>query len=137
MLSFAGYAGNLGRLLSYTSPLILLCAVSLFLLFVKCRFKNKGLRTVISVLAPASFGVYILHLHPFLWVNFFNDAFTSFGQLSLWKCIGAVILTVICIYLLGSFVDLLRIRMFALLHIPQLAIKIEQIFSKLSNKCFK
>lgn len=67
--------------ISYTSPLILAEAVALVLLFSKLQFSAQ-LSKLIGKVAPAAFGVYLLHAHPLIWIHLLQDYFLSFGELS-------------------------------------------------------
>lgn len=100
---------------SYTSPFILFCGIFLVLFFSELEFK-KPMQTIIRFFAPASFGVYLIHVEPLVWDNIMHDAFIPLASLSpvimCLACIGAAI----GIWLLGSLVDTLRRVLFKKVH---------------------
>lgn len=53
--------------LNYTSPTVLLSAISLLFLLGHLRVRGKKKRRMILRLSAASFGVYILHTNPLVW----------------------------------------------------------------------
>ncbi len=114
-------------LVQYTSPTILICAVSLLLLFSSMNFKGISSK-IIAFFSPSSFSVYLIHTHPLFWTYFITDRFTtykSFDSIIMTLC---VIGTVIAIYLICSFADMIRELLFKLLHLKQLLKKLDNLF---------
>lgn len=52
--------------LSYTSPFIIISAISLFMFFVNMKVKKKT-ATIISIVGPSAFSVYIIHYNKYMW----------------------------------------------------------------------
>jgi len=119
-------------LISYTSPTILLCAVFLLLYFsnLKCRRIEKRIR----FFAPVSFGVYLLHDEPLIRGRFISGAFAGYGARNPFFMAAAVVGTALCIWLIGSVVDHVRLQLFHWLKIKPLSVSIAQRLAHLHRK---
>lgn len=115
-----------GLIVGYTSPPILLSAVCLLLFFSRLRVPPAAARLLLP-LASASFGVYLIHTQPLIWNSLLAGRFTGFGGM------GAAALTVSVpgaaagIYLACAAAELLRQRLFRLLHLDVLAERLGRI----------
>lgn len=116
ILSPTGY--NVKFVASFLSPLVVLGSIALLLLFSRLEC-GKRVKKGVAFLAPAAFGVYILHVHPLIWEHWMKDRFAFLAKLSPLALAGAVLLSALGIYLLCSLVDLLRIAVFKALEIRQ------------------
>lgn len=121
--SFVGQA--MSSLVSYTSPTMLISAVCLVVYFSKLSFKAKSIIKIIETLAPISFGVYLIHAEPLIWVNVLSGAFEFLASYHPVKLIGGVILISLSIFAVCIFIDFLRNKLFQLLRIKQHIGKIE------------
>ena len=81
---------------------------------------------MISVLAPASFSVYIIHAHPRIYAQFIEKAFSHYADYSMLGMIGAVLLTATVIYLICTVIDTLRSRLFQALRLRQRLTRLEE-----------
>lgn len=115
---------------SYTSPFILLASVFLFLFFSRIDFKTAISRKIVTFFAPISFGVYLIHTHPFVWNDLLIDRFANYSALSPYFLIAFVLLTAISIFISCSLVDFFRKKIFSLFRIPDFSIYIEHQCSK-------
>lgn len=114
-------------LLTYTSPTILLAAVMLLALFSKMKIGGKA-EKIISFFAPLSFGVYLIHVQKQVWEHLLKDLFVPFAQLH-WAVLPiAVIGTATAIFVACALIDYLRDKIFKLLKIKKLFIKLEEKF---------
>lgn len=97
----------------YTSPSMVVASISFFLLFVKWNVDEKSrLAKVIKVLAPASLGVYLIHLHRLVERFFLYGKLTFLLKLD-WYWLALVILGMaLIVYCLASLIELARIRLF-------------------------
>lgn len=116
-------------LVSFNSPTVLICAVFLFLFFsnISC---GEGLKKFIGFFAPVTFGVYLFHQEPLIRDTFIKGAFDGYLSFNPFVTVLAVIGTALCIWLLGSFVDRIRLEIFKLLKIRQLSEWIEKTVRK-------
>ena len=107
-------------LISYTSPTIVLSGVCLFLIFVNIRC-GKMARKIIGYLAPASFGVYLLHEEPLMIELCMENMFVGYLILNPGQMVGAILATVLGIWIIGTLTDRIRINLFDLFGIRRLS----------------
>lgn len=105
--------GSPGRLEGYNSPFVFLMGVMLVILFADMKVP-KWLGKIVAFLAPASFGVYLIHLHPLVRNHILLDAFANLGNQPVWVLVPLAFVLTIGIYLVCSAVDLLRNYLFKL-----------------------
>ena len=96
-----------GILVSYTSPTMLLAAVSLLAAFAKMPVPKWAARPI-AFFAPLSFSVYLIHVHPLVWQHVMWGRFAAFGSYGTVKLAGCVLGTALGIYVLCSMVDTVR-----------------------------
>ena len=113
-------------LIRYNSPTMVIAAICLLLLF--ADLKVKKLSKVIKLLAPATFGVYIIHTEPFVWDYLLADRFFFLTELGPLTFVPIVVGSALGIYIVCSIIELVRIYVFKLCCIPKLCKKIEDIF---------
>jgi hypothetical protein len=121
--------GNL--LVSYTSPTILGAAVMLLLCFSKINFGNAW-KKVIAFFAPIAFGVYLIHEEPLIRDNFINGRFKEYLQFNPVVMVLLVLGTACAIWLVCSLIDRLRLKLFEVLRVKQLAGNIEDSLKKIN-----
>lgn len=98
-------------LLSYISPTILLSGVFLFLVFANAS-EIRPLQKLIRLIAPASLGVYLIHVHPIIW-NLVPNLFKSFVNYNPIIMTLLILAAAVGVYLLCTIVELVRIKLFA------------------------
>ena len=104
---------------NYTSPTVVISAVSLLAIF--CNIKlGKGFSKLIAFFAPLSFSVYLIHTHPLVFDHIFKDAFASLGQGSPLILICGLIFLTIAIYLVCVAIDYIRHLLFKLCRVKQI-----------------
>lgn len=107
-------------LFSYTSPTILISACTLVILFAKLKVKVIG-KKLIGFFAPLTFGIYLIHTEPLIWNHILAGKLTRFGQAPAIPFILHWVLSAIILMLVCAIIDYLRLLIFKLLHIKQLA----------------
>ena len=95
---------------TYTSPTIFLCGLCLFLFFVNTKIRASAARKGIAVLSPLAFYVYIIHVNPVIWDNYFYQAFKTWRELPPVRCIPLVLLAALGIYLVCLAIEFVRSR---------------------------
>jgi len=115
------------RVISYTSPFILLSAMLLLLFFRRLEFKSPKSQKFISMLARTSFGVYIIHTHPLIWGHLLTDRFVAYLKYPIPVTFIAVILTAIAIYAVCTLGDWLAEKFFKLVRIDLLEKAVDNI----------
>ncbi len=106
--------------LEYTSLPILLSSIFLLLFCTGIEVNNVRIKKVIKLLSSASFGVYLIHVHPYVfnmpfWGKFRALVSVPAGEMVLKALLGAFIIFVVCL-----LVDLIRIYLFHILYINEL-----------------
>ena len=132
-LKLSGETVNEGAFIKYTSPTMVLCAISLLCLFAKVNFKD-GMKKVTAIFSPFAFSVYLIHTAPFVWSKVMKNRFVMFADFNPFGMVVAVLVTAVSIFLLCSFIDFIRTQLFKLLKIKELSIKIESFVTKLFDK---
>ena len=97
---------------SYTSPTIILSALSLLFIFAKQDINNYRMISVIRLVAPAAFGVYLIHLHPLIWNGIFRGFSAGFVKNSIPVMVFKIFFAALIIYSLCTIVELFRIALF-------------------------
>ena len=102
---------------SYTAPTMVICAVSLLLLFQNMKVGNEGFRSLIRFLSPMAFSVYLVQVQPYVWEYLLKDSCRHFYSLGPALCILMVLLSAFLLYCTCTAVDLIRVLVFRLLHV--------------------
>lgn len=106
-------------LMNYNSPTMVLAAVSL--LYVFANLKVKKMEKIIRLLAPFTFGIYIIHTHPIVWdyilANRF-EGFVNYGPIALVLLVlgTAIFILIICVvleYIRQKYLLCLKFRTYA------------------------
>ncbi len=118
------------RLEGYNSPFVVLMGVVLVLLFANLRLP-QWLGKTVTFLAPASFGVYLIHVHPLVMWNILEDAFLHLAEKPVWLLVPIVFAVTAGIYAICSAIDLLRHWLFRLLDIKG---RLQRLESKILPK---
>ncbi|MBQ8850917.1 MAG: acyltransferase family protein [Oscillibacter sp.] len=116
--NFGGGYKSSGILVSYTSPTILLAAVALLGFFVKLRVPGWAEKPI-GKLSPLSFSVYLIHVHPLVWLHFMTNRLTAYGSYGTVKLAAAVILTALAIYAACTALDVVRAALFGKLRLRE------------------
>ncbi len=120
------------RCLSYTSPTVLLMGAALTTLFSKLRL-NRPVRRAVSVAAPASLGVYLIHIHPWLYRAFTGNLTLTFPAYGGAACGALVMVTGAGVYLVSTALELIRQRLFKWLGAGRLAPAVDGLFARLAG----
>ena len=109
-------AGN--YFIRYESPFIFMAAIFLLLFFANLKISNFW-KKIIGFLSPMAFGVYLIHVHPLVFLGILKEGFTEYASLPWVLEILAVLGTAAVIYLICSLIDFIRLQLFKALHIRQ------------------
>jgi len=129
---------NLYGIVSYTSPTVVIMAVLFVIIFSKITIKGI-LKKMIAFLAPASFGVYLIHVQPFVFSNIIKGAFSWIADSALIAIPFEIIICAMAIMAICLVVEKLRMVIFNLIGINRLAtllgskieVTLDKAFSKL------
>ena len=119
--------------ISYTSITIIFASLFLFLFFLNIRIGDTA-QKAIMLLAPATLGVYLIHVHPLVFEYILKDAFVSFAHTSGLLMIVYTLAVTLIIFLLCAVIDLLRIQLFKLLRVAQLCESVNRYVARLFSK---
>lgn len=100
--------------LSYTSPVAVGEAVCLLLYFSNLNIKNRTPVKAISLVTPAIFSVYIIHVHPLVFWRIIKDAFTWLTEYNLLVSFVLIIAISLAIFVGCVALDYIRILIFKL-----------------------
>lgn len=120
-------------LVSYISPMNMWIAALYFCLFSKLRLPST-IKKLISVLSPAAFGVYLIHVHKIVWQRFIVGAFSKLSEVSVLGMVISVMEYAIIIFSVCIFLELVRIWMFHKFRIESLLQKIGDSLEQISEK---
>lgn len=112
-------------IVNYISPFVVIIAVSLLIFFSKVKISSV-FQKVIAFLSPAAFGVYIIHVNRRVWIWFTELVEPMFGM-RLLKVLPCIIFAVLFVYIVCSFADILRAKMFKLIGVDKLCRKTDNI----------
>ena len=96
-----------------------------------CGHCEARVKKVLAFLAPAAFGVYLIHCHPFVLDIIFKEFLTPFGEKAIYIIIPAVFLAIIAVFTVCILIELARIQLFKLLKVGLLVNIIANFLEKL------
>ena len=120
--------------MSYTSPVAVGEAVCLLLYFSNLNIKNRTPVKAISLVTPAIFSVYIIHVHPLVFWNILKDAFTWLTEYNLLVSFVLIIAISLAIFIGCIALDYIRIILFKILKINLLCDKLGENITKSIKK---
>lgn len=107
-------------LVSYVSPTVLLCSATLLCAF--CRMQvGERFKGAAKFLSSTSFGVYLIHISPFILANYIADSFAFIADLNAALVIPCELGCAAAIYAVCTLIEFLRQKLFALCGIDRLA----------------
>lgn len=106
-------------LINYTSPTIIIMSASLLIFFSKVNIQNHNCKKVIKHISRLGFGVYLIHVHPFVFSNVIIGKFTNFATLSFPLLVGNFLFTVLKIFAICLSFEAIRELAFRLIQIPK------------------
>lgn len=99
----------------YISPLYLIYATVLLLLFEQISIENTKVKNMIYKIASTTLDIYIIQMHPLVYRRVFNSKFYKY--LALKEYLLEAILVIVGVLILGCILDLVRIKLFGLTRI--------------------
>lgn len=121
---------------SYISITVVAASVFLFLFCLNVRV-GKFTQRAVTFLAPASLGVYLIHVHPLVFNDILKNAFSDLASAPFYLTVPGVLAATLAIFLLCSLLDLLRIRLFSLLKVGQLSAILANVCRAIYKKVFR
>jgi len=112
----------------YNNPIVVICAFSFFLFFTRISIKSKVLVSSIKFFAPFAFSVYLIHANGLIEKWYKSQEFFSFVG-SWYEYIFIVPLVSGGIYIICSFLELLRVKLF---HLTRIDVIIDSTCNKIN-----
>ena len=103
------------RLMLYTSPFVILAAVSLVCFF--SELKLERFKGIIQFFGPLSFSVFLIHCHPLVLAYIMPGLLAHYREANPLIMLGSVLVTSLGIYLGCTLIDLVRVYLFRLMKI--------------------
>jgi hypothetical protein len=103
-----------GIFVNYTSPLIVLDSVALFLALSKLNVKSRLVSGVLAFLAPLAFSVYLIHANPLVWEHILKLRYEKYAKLRPVFLALHTAGTALLIWFVCSLADLPRFWLFRL-----------------------
>lgn len=125
--SINGFTLDSSFLIHYTSPFIVVSAMSLLFVFSSMDFSDFA-KKMIMLISPLSFGVYLLHDHPLVRNYIMADRFAFITNGSVLKMLLFFFGIILAIFTVGCCVDAVRSKLFQLLHIRKFLSKFDRYF---------
>lgn len=117
------------RLTTYISPTVFFCAVFLVVGFSKLKI-GKISTKLIAFFAPVSFSVYLIHENPYVRENVIKRITEDFPKFNSFLLVFSIIITILVVYLVCAFIDVVREWIFK-------SLKIKKMLNTLETKLFK
>ena len=111
---------ELDLFIDYPSIFIIGAALALLLLFSQINIKRAVLQKIIQLISSVSFSVYLIHCQPFIFSYVLVNKFSYLANESAILLIAKVILFSFLIFVVCSFVDLIRYNIFRMIKVDGL-----------------
>jgi surface polysaccharide O-acyltransferase-like enzyme len=111
--------------LNYSSIFLVLASIQLFRFFEQYEPNNKYVEKIVNFLVPTSFGVYLVHVNPAVWENFMKGRFLYCTNYLSVMYIVVFFASCIGLYLLCSFIDYGRLKLFEKIKVKNFVIKVD------------
>lgn len=120
-------------IVAYTSPFIIISAISLLMLFANFSIKSKPAIKLISIFSSGAFAVYLIHSNPTIYKEYTKQV-APILEYQTATAILCVLVTVIIVFTVCSTIDIIRDKIFKLLKIDKLVKKLDNTkLNKLMN----
>lgn len=121
--------------INYVSPTVLLIAICYVCIFSKFTFSGKTQKTI-HFFSPAAFGVYLIHVHSFIWNSLFPNSFSWIASVDPWLLIPLVLGCTLGIFVVCLLIDVVRLRIFKFLRVEAGVDKLSSYVNRLVHRLF-
>ena len=115
--------------IQYTSPFVLIGSLMLFISFKNLKIKSN-IGNYITTISKCSLGVFLIHTTPTLWNNYMKDRFIQYTNYDTMNMTFAIFGTAIFIYVSCTLIDYIRIWIFKICKINNIARIVDKKFCK-------
>lgn len=120
------------RLISYLSPTVLVCSAALLCVFCRMRVPDK-LTGAAKFLSTTSFGVYLIHISPFILSVYLRGGFKFVGGVNAVLVLPCELGCALAIYAVCTLIEYLRQKLFELCGINRLAAAVSDRLDRLGS----
>lgn len=110
-------------IVSYTSPFVVICAISLLLLFSKFKFAS-WVNKVIAFFSSGAFAVYIIHSQSSVF-PVYKSLVIPISEMRISRMLPALLFTILFVFIVCSSFDFFRAKAEKILHIDKLIKKLD------------
>lgn len=128
------YAGNLHN---YTSPLVLLSAILMLVLFSNIKIRKLALRKMINNFAIITFGVYLIHENNSFRSNIISDKFSYLANSSVCEMILLLFGWTFLIFSVCMVIEFIRNKLFQLLNVDVIIGHVLHVIKKVCSLLVK
>jgi surface polysaccharide O-acyltransferase-like enzyme len=128
----SGEAKNYFEFINYTSPTMLIAAIALFFAFKNARVP-QWIAKIISIFAPAAFGVYLIHEHETVRAHFVTGKFAFLAEYSAPVMIAGALASAMAIFTVCLVIDWIRHKVFTWLRVKE---RLEHLENKI-QRCWR
>ena len=100
-----------GILIDYVSPTVIIASILLVLIFRNINFRGYSIK-IISFFSPLAFSVYLIHNNNLINKYIIIDCLKQIVDLKWYLFVIVIMGSTICIYILCSMIDLIRVLLF-------------------------
>lgn len=118
-MNLLGYISYNGLIMQYNSPLVVINAICIFLLFERITIKGSGIANLITAISSTTLGVYIIHSHVLIYTKVLKDAFKNFAGENTIYLICVIAVGTLGIFCISSGIEYIRKKCFKWLHIDK------------------
>ena len=125
-------SSRINLFVSYISPTIVMSAVFLLSAFSKMKFGKKS-TVAISYISPLSFGVYLIHCHPYIF-NMIRGHFAWIADKPMYYALFIVVGVAMAIFVGCLIIEMLRYWLFKVCKIKEFCVWLENSIAKIVSK---
>lgn len=86
------YLGHLSEWIKYTSPIVIIQSIALFILFLRIKVNNSKIKRLLIKVSPLTFAVYLADSNPFFFHKILHSSLSSLNQLNILLGLGGVVI---------------------------------------------
>lgn len=117
-------------LVGYVSVFTLAVAILIFVGCLSLRVKNDKTAYFIKSISVTTFGVYLIHVQPFVWDNIWRANLRKIAPLGVGEYLVILLSLTIAVFAILTVLELLRLKLFQMLRINLLLERVDVILPR-------
>ncbi|WP_203640791.1 acyltransferase [Levilactobacillus andaensis] len=85
------YLGQPSEWIKYTSPIVIIQSISLFILFTRIKVSHVRTKKILKKISPLTFAVYLVDSNPFFFHKILHSSLSFLNQLNIWLGLGCLL----------------------------------------------